>query len=267
MTPDRVGDHTISNAASILQRFAVTDQVAIVTGASSGLGRHAARMLHDAGATVHFVARRADRLIAATAGLERAYAEVCDITEPDQVADLVHRVTSQHGKIDILVNCAGSSNIVPAEEERLEDFENVLKINLVAAYSLCQRVGLHMLERESGSVINVSSIMGLVGSGRVPQAGYAASKAGLVNMSRELAIQWARRGVRVNALAPGWFETELTTGLFSHERGAEWVRRTTPMGRPGMLDELDGAILFLASSVSSFVTGQVLVVDGGWTAQ
>jgi len=127
-------------------------------------------------------------------------------------------------------------------------------------------VGRQMLDRGGGVVVNVASVLGLVGSGQIPQAGYVASKGGLVNLTRELAAQWARRGVRVNALAPGWFRTEMTEVLFADEGGQRWIRRKTPMGRAGELHELDGALLFLASDASTYVTGQVVTVDGGWTA-
>ena len=122
-----------------------------------------------------------------------------------------------------------------------------------------------MLEQASGSVVNVSSILGLVGTGQVPQAGYAASKAAVVNLTRELAAQWARKGVRVNCIAPGWFETEMTSDSWDDEGSQKWMRSRAPMGRTGVAGELAGALLFFASQASSFVTGQTLAVDGGWT--
>ena len=137
-------------------------------------------------------------------------------------------------------------------------------VNLVAAYHLSQVFGRHMLERETGNIINVASVLGIVNSGQIPQAGYAASKAGLIHLSRELAVQWSPRGVRVNALCPGWFESELTAGMFTDERSMNWIRRKTAMGRAGSNGELDGALLWLASDASSYVTGQTVVVDGGF---
>lgn len=139
-------------------------------------------------------------------------------------------------------------------------------VNLTGPFVLTQAVAGPMLEQGSGSVVNMASLLGLVGNGRVTSASYCASKGGLINLTRELAAQWARRGVRVNAIAPGWFETEMTADFFAEESGRSWIRRTTPMGRAGELHELDGALLFLASDASSFVTGQVISVDGGWTA-
>jgi NAD(P)-dependent dehydrogenase (short-subunit alcohol dehydrogenase family) len=123
-----------------------------------------------------------------------------------------------------------------------------------------------MLDRRQGSIINVASVLGLVSAGQIPQAGYAASKAGLINLSRELAAQWGRRGIRVNALCPGWFESELTADMFADERGLTWMRRKTILGRPGHEHELDGVLLWLASDASSYVTGQAIVVDGGYVA-
>jgi len=124
-----------------------------------------------------------------------------------------------------------------------------------------------MLEQKSGSIVNIASILGLVGAGRIPLASYVASKGGIVLLTRELALQWARRGVRVNAIAPGWFPSEMTDGMLASESGRQWIARETPIGRPGEEHELDGALLFLATEASSYVTGQVLAVDGGWTAK
>jgi NAD(P)-dependent dehydrogenase (short-subunit alcohol dehydrogenase family) len=141
----------------------------------------------------------------------------------------------------------------------------VVGVNLSGALLCAQRVGRVMLETGRGSIVNVASVLGLVGVGQIPQASYAAAKGGVVNLTRELAAQWARRGVRVNAIAPGWFHTEMTAEMFDDPKALSWIRRRTPMGRPGELSELAGAALFLASDASSYVTGQTLAVDGGWT--
>jgi NAD(P)-dependent dehydrogenase (short-subunit alcohol dehydrogenase family) len=176
-------------------------------------------------------------------------------------------VLERYGRIDVLVNNAGAVDVGPALEEPLERFRDVLAINLVAPFALAQRAARAMVaRREGGAIVNVASILGLVGVGQIPQAGYAASKGGIVNLTRELAAQWARQGIRVNALAPGWFETEMTADMFGEERGHAWVARRAPMGRHGREGELDGALLFLSSDASTYVTGQVLAVDGGWTS-
>ncbi len=174
----------------------------------------------------------------------------------------------RYGRIDVLVNNAGIDHIGPALDQTVGDFRRELEVNLVAPFELTRLMARSVIERGGeGSVVNVASIWALAGIGQIPDAGYAASKGGLVSLTRELAAQWARRGVRVNALAPGFFRTEMTEGrMFGDERSEAWLRRRTPMGRGGAEEELDGALLFLASAASRFVTGAVLPVDGGWTA-
>ncbi|HEY3702773.1 MAG TPA: glucose 1-dehydrogenase [Acidimicrobiales bacterium] len=249
-----------------VDRFRLDGRVVLLTGASSGIGEHLARVLHGAGGHLVLAARRADRLESLAAELDDAVPVACDVSRDEDLERLVRVALDRHGRIDVLVNNAGTSDPLPAEDEPVEQFREVVGVNLTAAFVLTQLVGRQMLERASGVVVNVASVLGLVGSGQIPQAGYVASKGGLVNLTRELAAQWARRGVRVNALAPGWFRTEMTEVLFADEGGRRWIRRKTPMGRAGELHELDGALLFLASDASSYVTGQVLTVDGGWTA-
>ena len=171
---------------------------------------------------------------------------------------------------------AGASEPIPALEESTDHFRATLELNLVAPFELTRAAATAMVANGGGSIVQVASIWGLVGVGQIPEAGYAASKGAIVNLTRELAAQWARRGVRVNAIAPGWFHTEMTDGvMFGSETAEKWMRSRTPMGRGGAvheldgalrLDELDGALLFLASDASTFVTGSVVTVDGGWTA-
>lgn len=237
-----------------------------MTGASSGLGARFARVLAAAGADVALVARRAERLAEVSAGIEGAMVVVADIGRPGDVEAMAGEVLDEFGRIDILVNNAGVSDVVPAEKESLDQFDQVVRVNLVAAYHTCQVVGRHMLERGSGSIVNVASVMGFVSAGSFPQPGYAASKGGLITLSKELAAQWSRRGVRVNALCPGWFHSEMTGEMLSSESGQAWIRRKTILGRPGREDELDGALVWLASDASSYVTGSAVVVDGGFLA-
>lgn len=167
----------------------------------------------------------------------------------------------------MLVNNAGIAYQYPAEDESLEHWSSVIEVNQTAVFHLSQLAGRGMLAQGSGVVLNVASILGLVASGQIPQISYAASKGAVVNMTRELAVQWARRGIRVNAIAPGWLLSEMTQEMFDDEGGRTFIRRNTPMGRPGELAELDGALLYLCSDASSYTTGTILAVDGGWTAR
>jgi NAD(P)-dependent dehydrogenase (short-subunit alcohol dehydrogenase family) len=251
------------------QLFDLRGRVAVVTGASAGLGVGLARGLAAAGARLVLAARRAEALEALAEKLRadgvEAVAVPCDVSREDQVDALVERTLERFGRCDVLVNNAGITEIVPAEEETLETFQRVIAVNLVGVFLCSQRFGRVMLQQGSGSIVNVASVLGVVGAGQIPQASYVASKGAVVNLTRELAAQWARRGVRVNALAPGWFASEMTAHMFQDDRSMRWLRGRAPMGRGGDEHELVGPLLFLASEAASYVTGQTLVVDGGWT--
>lgn len=249
--------------------FRLDGQVAIVTGASSGLGDRFARVLHAAGAHVVLAARRAERLDALAGELgERVSAVPSDLTVLEDRERLVDVALGVTGRIDVLINNAGVSDPTPAEAETLEHFLSTMDLNVVAPFHLCQLVGRRMLAEGTGSIVNVASILGLVAASPMKDASYCSSKGALVNLTRQLGCEWGRKGVRVNALAPGWFPSEMTQAdMFDDDGGAQFVVRNTPMGRAGHIDELDGALLFLAGPASSYVTGQVLAVDGGWTAR
>jgi NAD(P)-dependent dehydrogenase (short-subunit alcohol dehydrogenase family) len=261
----------VTSAADPTQRFRLDERTVIVTGASSGLGSRFARVVAAAGATVVVAARRRARLEALVDDLRSegadAVAVECDVTVDSDVDRLIAAGLEATGHLDVVVNAAG---IAPPEDEEIESpdlFRRVLEVNTVGLYSCTRAAARVMLERGAGSIVNVASISGLVAGDGPDTPSYAASKGAVVNLTRELAVRWAPHGIRVNALAPGWFPSEMTAETLSSEEGRQFVNERTPLGRPGLLDELDGALLFLASEASSYVTGHTLVVDGGWTAR
>lgn len=248
-------------------RFDLQGRVAVVTGASGGLGERFARVLAGAGATVVCVARRAARLKELAASGERLVAYPADVIDDEARAGIVESALEQFGRVDVLVNNAGGGATVPAIDESLSAFRATLELNLVSAFDLARLVAPGMIERGGGSIINIASTIGLVASYPIPNASYCAAKGAVINLTRELACQWAREGIRVNAIAPGFFPSEMTEALETDERAHAYIRRNCPVGRLGRRDELDGAMLFLASDASTYCTGQMLTVDGGWTAR
>ncbi len=240
----------------------LSGRVALVTGASSGLGERFARVLRDAGADVVMTARREERL-------EQLASELGSVAVAGDIASAAHRqalveaVADRFGRLDILVNNAGVCDGGPLEHQTLGELETVIQINLVAVLDLCRLVAPLLFTSDHGSVINIASIYGLVAS-RGPMAAYNSTKAALVGLTRHLAAQWGSRRVRVNALAPGYFPSELT-GMLADPDFVARIESQTLLARAPSIDELDGPLLFLASDASSYVTGHTLVVDGGWT--
>jgi hypothetical protein len=252
-----------SRAAAI---FDLSGRTAIVTGASSGLGERFAEVLAANGATVFAVARRADRLAALAGRHPGIRALAADLGAPGEGQRLFSVATAQSGRIDILVNNAGVGGEQHFADATIESIRDVFDVNVVAAMELCQLMGAQP-QPEGTSIINVGSILGMVAGAPLGGASYAASKGALLALTRELAAQWGRRGIRVNSLAPGWFRTEMTAALFADEGASRYVDRNTLLGRTGDVCELDGALLLLASRAGSYLTGHTLVVDGGWTAR
>ncbi|MFI5046208.1 MAG: SDR family NAD(P)-dependent oxidoreductase [Acidimicrobiia bacterium] len=257
-------DQPVSDA---LARFELDGRVALVTGASSGLGAAVARGLAGAGARVAVVARRYDRLTALADEIGGA-AIACDLLDLGQAHGLVAEVAERLGGPEILVNVAGMiAGVLPAEDEALDAVMQTLTLNLVAPFRLSQEVFPHMVAAGGGAIVHVSSIGGQVGIPGIPQASYAASKAGLSGLTVELAVQWARHSIRVNTVAPGFFRSEITDELYENERQHEWLRRNTPLPFDGTSDDIVGAVMWLVSDAGRYVTGQTIVVDGGWTAK
>ena len=252
------------------QLFDLKGRVAVVTGGSTGLGYQMAEALAEMGAHVVVCARKLERCLKAAETLKqhgvRTLALRCDVTDPAQVRELVERTLAEFGTIDILVNNAGISWGAPPEKMRLQDWEKVLRTNLTGAFLCTQAVGQVMIGRRRGKIIQMASIAGLGGiPAEIMEAtGYHASKGGLIAMTKDLACKWARHQVQVNAIAPGWFPTHMSNWVIEH-RG-EAILQRIPQARFGGQDDLKGAVVFLASDASAYVTGHVLAVDGGYSA-
>ncbi len=250
---------------TVLDRFRLDGRVAVVTGASSGLGVGFAKALAEAGADVALGARRVERL-EETKGLVVAEGKGCisvgtDVSKPEDCTALVEAAMSEFGRVDILVNNAGIGTSVPATRETPEQFRGVIDVNLNGCYWMAQACGRAM--KPGSSIVNISSVLGITTAG-LPQAAYAASKAGLIGLTRDLAQQWTgRKGIRVNALAPGFFQSEMTD-QYPPEYIGQQLQRVSA-GRVGESEELAAALIFLASDAGGYVTGQTLAVDGGLT--
>ena len=243
-------------------------RVAIVTGASRGLGRAMAVALAEAGADVALAARtRPDleetaRLVAATG--RRALAVVTDVTAYAQVEALVERTVAELGGLHVVVNNSGIARVAPLAQMSPEDFRDVLEVNLVGAFNGCRAAASHLIAQRSGKIVNISSMLAQVG---LPgYSVYSASKSGIMGFTRALAVEWARHSIQVNAIAPGWFVTDMNADAFDDPRVRERLLRDVPARRTGRLDEIGPLVVYLASSASDFMTGQTLFLDGGHSA-
>ena len=245
--------------------FDLEGRVAVVTGASSGLGEGLARALAAAGARVAVVARRHDRL-ARLADEIGGLPVAADLLELERLGEIVPQVVDGLGPPEILVNAAGNVfTTARAEDEPLDAILQTLHLNLVAAYRLAQEVYPHMVATGRGSIVNIGSITGHIGVPGIPNAAYGASKLGLSGLTADLAVEWARKSIRVNTIAPGFFRSEITESLYEDEQGEAWLRNGTPLPYHGTVEDFVGAVLWLASDAGRYVTGQTIIVDGGWT--
>lgn len=248
--------------------FDLTGRVAIVTGGSRGLGREMAEGLAEAGASLMLCARREDWLTPTVNEMRergfRVEGMICDVSKPEQVQKVVDTTLAAYSKVDILINNAGVSWGERPEAMPLDKWRKVIDINLTGAFLFAQAAGHEMLKREYGRIINISSVSGLQASADGPHyAGYAASKAGLFGLTRELAASWGRQGIRVNAIAPGFFHSRLADPALKYAEPV--IKARNPIPRVGGDGELKGVAVFLASDASNYITGQVIVVDGGRT--
>lgn len=259
-------DPTVA-AVDPLSLFRLDGRVAVVTGASSGLGERFARVLHAAGATVVVAARRVERLESLCADLPGAVPVGVDLSIAADRERLAAEVLERFGTAHVLVNNAGVGTVAAVEVEELDTFRDVMELNVTAVWHLSKLLAPAMVEAGGGAIVNIASMLGHVGATPIKQANYCASKGAVVNLTRELALQWARKGITVNALCPGWFPSEMTAGMESDEGSQRFITANSPIPRMGHAHELDGALLLLASPAGTFITGQSLIVDGGWTAR
>lgn len=252
--------------ADVSTMFALDDTTAVVTGASRGIGALGARVLAAAGARVALCARD-------TAQLEQVAAELpndpivlpTDLADPDGADALVAELQRELGRVDILINNAGSHAGVGAMDIGADEWDRVLQVNLRSAFLLARGCARMMSAERYGKIVNVGSVLGMLSD--IDSSAYVTSKAGLLGLTRALATEWGRHGITVNVIAPGWIETDMVQGLRANDAFDRRVRGRTPLGRWGTTNDLAGALLFLSSPASDFVTGQALVVDGGLSAR
>jgi NAD(P)-dependent dehydrogenase (short-subunit alcohol dehydrogenase family) len=267
LRPEFLG--TTENKVKTAHIFDLTGRVAIVTGGSVGLGRQMAEGLAEMGANLVLCARKKERCVRAAEELQKLGVEVlalgCDVKEPASIQEVADATAKQFGRIDILINNAGTSWGAPVESMTLEQWNKVIETNLTGTFLFSQAVGKTMIAQRRGKIINIASVAGLRGSSpNFSAIGYSASKGGVIIFTKDLACKWGMHNIQVNAIAPGWFPTDMSGKVI--ERNKEKLLASVPLGRFGGPQDLKGAAIFLASDASDFVTGHILVVDGGQSA-
>lgn len=250
--------------------FEIKGSSAIVTGASSGLGVTFAEALAESGVNLVLSARRLERLeklsgeLAGRHGV-KAVPFRCDVTKEDDVKAMVKKAVEENGSLEIIVNNAGTSAIAPSTDLPLDEWRKVIEVNLTGVFMCARTAAREMMKKRYGKVINIASIYGAVGD-IFAASSYYASKGGVVNLTRALAVEWAPHGINVNAIAPGFFPSEMTEAIFEDEETLNYIKNRTPLKRVGDPIDLKAALIYLASPGSNYVTGQTIFVDGGWTA-
>ena len=250
--------------------FDIREQTAIVTGASSGLGVTFAETLAERGVNLVIAARRYEKLIKVAEDISSKYnikvvPVQTDVSQEEQVINIVKTAIEKFGSIEILVNNAGTASLSPSVDMNLEEWKKVIDVNLTGVFLCARTVAREMIKKKYGKIVNIASIYGAVGD-IFPTAPYYASKGAVINLTRALAIEWAPCKINVNAIAPGFFPSEMTETVFRDEKTLKYILSRTPIGRTGEPLDLKAALTYLASPASNYVTGQTLFVDGGWTA-
>ncbi|MDH5690045.1 MAG: glucose 1-dehydrogenase [Candidatus Bathyarchaeota archaeon] len=250
--------------------FDIKGQTAVVTGASSGLGVTFAETLAERGVNLVIAARRYEKLVTVSENLSRKYdVDVIpikvDVSQEKQVIDMVKTGIEKFGSLEILVNNAGISSLSPSIDMPFEEWKKVIDVNLTGVFLCARTVAREMIKKRYGKIVNIASIYGAVGD-VFPAAPYYASKGAVINLTRSFAIEWAPHKINVNAIAPGFFPSEMTTPIFQDDDALKHILSRTPLGRPGELLDLKATLIYLASPASDYVTGQTVFVDGGWTA-
>jgi len=249
--------------------FDLTGKVAVVTGASSGLGVQMAKALARQGADIAILARRMDRLEEVAKEIRalgvKCLTVRCDVTDTERIAQAVEEVISEYGQVDILINNAGDGGTGPAENTTDETWHRTVSVDLDGVFFMSREFGKFMISNKSGRIVNIASMYGMVGNMAIGTAAYHAAKGGVVNLTRALAAEWSKYGITVNSICPGYFETELTIDTLKTESFQAYMKSSVPAGRYGEAGELDAAVVFLCSDAASYVTGVILPVDGGYT--